>query len=584
MRKVVSRTSAIALAVASLSLATLGCDDQRTADKQVQQGIRDSRTARLKGDPEKAQQLLDQAAQTSTASKATQAHAKSLLAQAQVEAAIQQINDPKTGIEVGNTDISRLMFEISTLGQQIRSSNSLVASYAKYEPKPIKDMAQAQAAAATGGAGKDMWVGEGKSGIPTLTVVRQQIARLQGDVVKLQDQIKTLQTQQGQVSAQAQQAERAAAAAVGRAGVDAETKAANLRKQSSDLSNKAEVRTAQLAPLQSDLAVAQAREKALTSAVNTFAQLAAAYDAGWNQVEQQIVKQKQLAGAIYQGVGAAEAKASTNSITSKSIELQKLTEETQKGFAGAKDNLTHAVTNFQAAVTAADALQAELQTQLSDPSVRGTEMGKTIDAMKQAFNSHSFRLGQADAQQLLATLYTSRVTALAERQRLLAALQPVLAEAGLSMPKQLNDPNLATTIKDLTKEADAAYTAVTDLYTNVGEAGNNENQKTAGHIGRMFALYGHSQLKRAAGDAKGATALLTDARGARDLVIQEKGYAAIPAYPSDLVPPPATKPAAASPADATAPAEGATPAAPAEGTPEKPPTPAAPSAPANPAP
>jgi hypothetical protein len=100
----------------------------------------------------------------------------------------------------------------------------------------------------------------------------------------------------------------------------------------------------------------------------------------------------------------------------------------------------------------------------------------------------------------------------------------------------------------------------------------------------MFALYGHAQLKRALGDTKAATSFLADARSARDMVIQEKGSAAIPAYPGELVPSPTTKPAATTAPAATAPAapaEGATPATPAEGTPEKP---TAPAAPANPAP
>ncbi len=192
MRKVVKRTGVVALALASLVLGIVGCDDQRAGDKQVLKDIQESRSARLKGQDAQAQALLSQAAQVN-ASAATRAHAKALLAQAQVEAAIDQMNNPKTGVEALNAKISRLMFDISSLGQEIQTSSALVASYAKYNPEPNKQLAQQMIAAATGDASKPTWMGQGKSAIPTLSAVRQQIAQLQGQISDLQDQVKAVQ-------------------------------------------------------------------------------------------------------------------------------------------------------------------------------------------------------------------------------------------------------------------------------------------------------------------------------------------------------------------------------------------------------
>jgi chromosome segregation ATPase len=306
---------------ASLAVAALaGCDDQRSADKQVLKDVRESRSLRLKGQAKEAQDLLDRASQVN-ASAATKAHAKSLLAQAQVEAAIQQINDPKAGVEVGNTEISRLLWEIGSLGQVIRTNNTRVASYAKYNPSPVKALAQQQAEAATGAANKTMWFGDEKSGIPTLAAVTQQISRLQGDIGNLQNQIKALQTQQTTVSQQAAQAARAAESAQGRAGVDAEKTAAGLRKQSADLINQIDVLQAKVAPLQADLAVAQARQAALNTAIKQFQELAGKFDLGWKGIEQVILRQQHLSTAVYQGVGASEGTASSNSSQAKSCRI-----------------------------------------------------------------------------------------------------------------------------------------------------------------------------------------------------------------------------------------------------------------------
>ncbi len=319
----------------------------------------------------------------------------------------------------------------------------------------------------------------------------------------------------------------------------AEKKAADLRKRASDLAAELDVLHARIAPLQADLSVAQAREAALKAAIDQFNQLAGSYDAGWSAIQDQTVDQKRQATALYQGVGGTETTARTDSITSKAIELAKASEQRDTAFDRAKSNLTSAITNFEAAVRAASQLQSDLRTQANDPSVQGTELAKTIASLQQAFDPNTFRLGQADAQQLLATLETGRVTEMAERQRITQRLDKVLSDAGLSMPKELADAKLASEITETAKSAEAMYKEAEQTYKDAADMGRG-TQQMAGHIGRMFALYGQSQLKRAMGDDQAAKESLALAKDARDMVIQAHGVGAIPEYPSELVPPPPT--------------------------------------------
>ena len=99
---------------------------------------------------EKAQQLLNQAAADGDASPATRAHVKSLLGQAMMDAANERIGNPENGIDVGNREAARLMWEIGQIGQEIQASNNLVGSYQQFEPKAAEEKAAADAAAVTG--------------------------------------------------------------------------------------------------------------------------------------------------------------------------------------------------------------------------------------------------------------------------------------------------------------------------------------------------------------------------------------------------------------------------------------------------
>src|SRR5204862_3561882 len=105
-------------------------------------------------------------------------------------------------------------------------------------------------------------------------------------------------------------------------GLEVFARASALRKQAADFANQAEVAQAKLQPMQADLAVAQAREQALASAVDLFTQMAAQIEKGWKDIEASVIKQQANAKAILQG-GGAEASAAKFSIAQKGDELSK---------------------------------------------------------------------------------------------------------------------------------------------------------------------------------------------------------------------------------------------------------------------
>src|SRR5205085_10176745 len=131
----------------------------RSADKRVLHTIEQARVERMKpGGDQQAQTLLAQAATEASAAAATKAYAKAMLAQAQLDSAVARISDPSKDSETGlangidgqHRQISRLLWEIGQLGQQMRNTTILAKSYAQFGPTQARAVVQAQLADVNG--------------------------------------------------------------------------------------------------------------------------------------------------------------------------------------------------------------------------------------------------------------------------------------------------------------------------------------------------------------------------------------------------------------------------------------------------
>jgi len=556
-----SRLAKVALLAVCGAAIAMGCDDSHRADKRVQATIAQSRLARLQPDgAQKAQSLLDKAAADSEASPATRAHVKSLVAHAMMDAANEAISNPgfdeknlALGIAVGNREITRLMWEIAQVGQQIQISNNLVGSYAQFEPKEAKAKAAAEAAAVTGAADKPVWIGENATAIPTIAAAQQKVADLQDQIAKQQQAIDALQAQKKQASEQASQLQRQSETQKGQPSVDTFTQASALRKQATDTQTSIDVETNKLTRLQQDLALAQAQQTAVAAAKDQFDKFGAQLDTNWKGIQDQVGKQRAEATSLLSGSGPA-------TINAKAARLAAQLDKTNVAYTQAEENLTNAIKNFQDAGRAATELSTSLRQSMA--TLPGdNQMKKAMDQLIQVYNLNVFKLSEANATLSLADLESTKVQTLAERQRLAQQLQGVLKNAGLMLPRELDDSKVTEELKVAMQSAGGHYDDAQKLYEDVAEAGGtSDSARNAGHAGRIYALYGRALLARATGDKSTADQKLTEAKAQRDAIAQE-GKGAMVALPSELVAiaAPTTAPAAAG--AATTPA--ATPAAPA---------------------
>jgi hypothetical protein len=553
----VKRVAAAFVAAAAALLAGSGCDsDVRRADRQVQKDLHQSIELAQEGKEQsskQAQQLLESAAANTSISPATKANAKALLAQTELENA----RTAQRKVDRLQIELARLSWETTQLGNQIGTTNAFVAGYQKYDPRDAKATIDKNIADATGGPDKPNWFQHEKSTLPTLAAVRQELARLEGEIAKHQDKIKALSADRDKANTEAEQASQQAQAGKRGETLDAFRRASDLRKQATDLATHIEAEQAALVPLQRDLSVAQAEQAVLEEVIAQLQAQRAALDTGWQIVQQQIASQSSLAKGILAGEGgAAQATTVGGSITTKAAEIEKLVAELKSTRDQAISDAQNAADHYKQAADAARDMATELQKRLSELGTDRAE-AKIWEQLRSAVSPPAFQLQESAAQRTLASLFASRAAECDLRITLRNSLTPVLQSAGLTVPGSVQAANLEVERDKALKDASEAYSKANDALENVVEGQKDESLRNAAEVARILTLYGWSMLEKQSNDPKADEHL--------QLAIQYRKAAAeqnmpLPALPSGLGEPRGKAAATTSAAEGatTAPAIGAT--------------------------
>ncbi|HEV2294999.1 MAG TPA: hypothetical protein VGR35_14185 [Tepidisphaeraceae bacterium] len=535
------------LAILSAAVATwagvLGCDDNLRNDKQVRSAIVEARAANANGEYADALQKLTEAAGNTGASPAASAQAKAVLGAAEMAEAQRLMQT----VDVNNRDIARLVHEISLLGASIANSNLKMERYRGFEPTVARQDAKQKIEQVQGGGEDKSWIAAENASIPTLAVVKQIVSRLQGEIAKRQEELKQLQQKRVAAAAEADKHWEAAENAKGQQRVDLVKQAAAAAKQAADLATEIELVQAAIVPLERDLAVAQAQQAAAADAVESFKRQMESIDSGWEAIEQQVATQAQIAASV---LGAANASAPVgdngpaiaNTINEKAAQLQQLVQSTIATFNEADQRLDNAITHYGAAAEAAASFAREAQ-QKREGFDRTSPYYKAFDELMLIINPAEYKLGQAEANQLRATVNTSHAISLIGQQRMMDTLQPILTDVKLELPQSLNPQALPAEVQRTMEKANGTYDEAANLYLEVSQAPQDTSAKIAAHIGRIFALYGQVMLARAAGNPQEAQQFLAEAMAARDTALEHK--AVLPAMPVELIVIPTTQPATA---------------------------------------
>ncbi|MGB7158743.1 MAG: hypothetical protein WBD40_11790, partial [Tepidisphaeraceae bacterium] len=524
MQAPVKQLAILAAALATLAGGVVGCDDSLASDKQVRRAVVESRevAATGEGGREEALKKLQDAAGNTGAGPAASAQAKSILAAAEKAEAARLMQT----VDANNRDIARLVYEIGILGNQIANSNLKIAGYRGTEPKAAREDAAKKISEVQGSGDKTTWITADNANIPTLDAVKQDVSRLQGEIAKQQEEIKNLDAQRVAAGAESDKNREASEKEKGQKSVDLFKVAADAQKKAADLATQIDVAQAKIVPLQRDLAVAEAQQSAAAKAIETYKKQVEALDAGWKGTELQIQTQAQIATGLLGAANATPpaegaAAAAANSINEKAALLAQKILETQGIFAEADQRLDNSIKNYDNAVKSADQLAGEARTKREGVE-RNSPYYKAWDDLLLIVNPAVYKLGQAEANQMRATLHTSQAISLLGQQRLMQQLQPILEGAKLEMPAALTGQSIDTELQRTTELANTTYDEAAKLYEEVASAPQDISAKGSARVGRIFSIYGKVLLARAGGNAQQAAELLELARGVRDTATQEK--------------------------------------------------------------
>jgi hypothetical protein len=538
-------------AVPALSLAAawwagnVSLANSSLADLEALRNIDRSRAAIAQGDEATATSALSSVA-SGSASAGLKAHAHGVLGQIELDKAF----DAVVRLEARHADLRRVMWEIEQLALQVEAGGALLASYQLHDPRNAREAIARLVAEAQGADGKTAWSPEGSIQLPTLGAARQEIARLEGEIARKQEEANLLAGQRLALIEQADKLAQQSADTRGSESVELFKQASELRKQASNLATDREQVEQAMVPLKKDLEVAQGQMNAVNAMIEQLQQQSRTLEEGWQQIQRQIADQTELSRAILDGGAGGSQAPAPSSILAKAALLKQGLEETRQTRDEAVTALQQAAESFVAAGRSAEDLVRQLQARVNEAQNRPE--AEAWRAHMDAVNPGLFKLQEASARRLLGSVHLSDVVSIRARMHLQNASQAALSKSGVSAPPELQPGTLDGELKQASEDARKAFEGADELLQSVIDGrGYGESAPKAARVARSLLLYSRASLARINGDEAAAGKLLEEAR--MEAAAARDGGAVLPRLPAEITPPPPAAPTAPeTPADAPA--------------------------------
>ncbi|MCC6422936.1 MAG: hypothetical protein IT447_05610 [Phycisphaerales bacterium] len=529
MRTPVKHLALVLATSATCLFGTLvtGCDQLDSAvgisDRSVDNTISEAELQRLAGGDGWIA-TLQKAASEKGASPAQRARANGLLADAEFNQARQHLAKARSL----RLEVDRLFWSISDLTQQVQSNSALIDGFRKLEPSEARKQIAAQVALAQGGPDQPAWFKHDNTPLPTLSYIKQEISRLQGEIAGLQDKIKELTGQRSKALEQAEAANAKSEQLKGQESVDAYKQGADQRKNASELATQIDHANADIAARNRDLEVALGQEAVLNDTLKQYQAQLKQVDDGWNIAQAKIQDLTQLSRQIVQG----NADNSAGSIQNQAARLVELSKNVQTELDAAQQLLASTATHFDAAASAAQDLNRDLSAKMRDPAAAAAPERAAWKQLLEAFQPSGFKLRQAEAQQTLGVLHTEQANQLAQFVQVRDALKTAVDKAGIPMPTELADADLASRLQTARDDAQKGYQSADELLLNIANTDSNQDRKNAALVQRMLTQYGWYQLERNAGNKEAAQQHLAEAVNVAKAAAEAK--APLPSLPPEL--------------------------------------------------
>jgi len=527
------RHTLLGWAVCTVVIAGAGCDDLTAGDKLVDAKLNSALTKLATMDGLRGDQLqglrtdLAAAVGEKSATPAAQAVASAALGAVSHNASIYA----RAELMRKEVDIRQTLSHLRQMSQQVAFSNYLAAGYMQGKPTEALAKLGAQISAMQGNANVTQWGFGPTQSLPTLASVKQESARLSGEIAKREQQVQDLTTQRNASIAKAESILSTAASLTGTPAVKAYTDAAVARQQADDTAIQIDLVNDQLSRARADLAVQQGQEKAVAAGIAQLQDQSKQVDAGWTDLQQRAANQTAIAAVALNG----DADPSM-SIKRQAERLALQLAEARLQRTAIVDLLDESEKYYAAAVQQAQTLSTQLNPQITS----GKPDAVLYTNLRNALHPQRYKLQAGIVQRDTGALRLSEALLQAEIESTRTMLQTALSSAQLQVPPEL-DTSGATSLTDLNAASTEKLNSSIETLTNVeqGDSGDKtRGVQNAAKVARLLASVTKLhllQLKTELGDAsaKSESAVLkTDALALRDEIIAT-GYP-MPRLPGDF--------------------------------------------------
>ena len=378
-------------------------------------------------------------------------------------------------------DVTRLTLEIANRGQDLTSSNALVAGVRATEPKTLLDELVKAKTDAEGSGTQLVWtVGEGSS-LPTLAAVNQQIAKLGVDIASKNDQQTKAEADRTAALAESENLQAQSEDKKGRESVDLFKQSSDARKKAGDLAIQIDTLKSQKVPLEQDLALAQSQKASLEGALKLYTDTTAMTSSAWDARRALADARTKAAKEILDGGKPVTSDFATASkglylAPGESISAKaKLIEDAAKE---ADDLRNAAVASFGDAIKDfgdAMAIAGDYAKEVTD---RTSKLGDRNDAapLKAAAKvagPGAYLYQKAVAEQALGNVRLAEAASARLRMQTGAALASALTEIGGTLPPALSEEKLKAQLQAAAEQAAAKLKDASDDFGSVVENSGN---------------------------------------------------------------------------------------------------------------
>lgn len=499
--------------VTALGIGSAGCEGVESAADQadrrvsqaVDQAVEQMRHGDAAGATATVRPIQQQQADASAIGK-IRAHA--ILADADLAQATEILQE----LDAAQVSATTLAWEIDQLVDRMRAAALAAESYQSLNPQETQQQITQATRAVQGGPDNPIWFEdpEGDGGVPSLSQLEQTISRLQGEISRRRQQIEQLTNERREINEQAQATFARANELQGQDAVDVFREGTELRHKAATVAIQIEQINHELAPLNSDLSIAEAQRTILQQTITNNENQNKALAESWQQVEQQIDQQQSLARRIAGNGQPAEGEIQT--ISQKADQLANQINAAWEMRQRAHSLLESAINHAETAASTALQLDRTL-----------TDRGRTQLAARQAFDTlrtvHDpdvYRLTQLNAQQQLASSWASHASLLSLRQQVAQRVEEVAKLVPqLQVPQSLAAGDLNQQVQTARQAMTERFQQAVQLAEDIIEApGASVDQRNAAGINKALTLHAWAVALRNAGDTQAAQARITEARAA----------------------------------------------------------------------